>query len=226
MGGARNLKPTEAEPMNAEEALTMPRLGAFDGDQWMRTKHEHHQIRMHCKCPFCLTAWAFDVTERPGVIVKVPDPVKLGLSLLCGTCKAFRRILYVCRDGNGRMLWSSPFFGAREERFAWANLRAGTYRNEIATFCISQDKGPWIEAERRKPTGRDRRLIDEADDRMRQILGPIREKGHNSLQPADAQAVGWGPRSGTPWVPEIPIEVRDRLTPAWGSNAAQTEMGD
>ena len=211
--------------MNAEDALSIPQLGAFDGDQWMRSKSEHHQIRMHCKCPFCETPWAFDVTERPGVIEKIPDPVKFGLSLLCGKCKAFRRILYVCRDGNGRVLWSSPFFGDRETRVAWVNLRSRMFRGDVITFIVSQDKGPWIEAQRTRPTGRDRRLIDEADDAMRAIFAPIRGDGQNTLEPKEAQALGWGNHNGKPWVPEVPIDLRGKLQ-TWGSKPTNDDKSD
>ena len=221
MDGARNHQPKEASEMTADEVLEIPQIGGFDGFDWMRAANlgEHHKIRLHCKCPFCKRLWAFDVTERPGVIPKIPDPVRLGFSLLCGTCKAFRRLIYVCRDGSNRVLWWSPYFGDRESRIAWFNLRNGTWgvNQEITVFVNSQDRGPWIEAERSRPTGRDPRLIDEADDEMRAILGPVRGNGGAELEPKQAQAIGWSPKDVTPRVPEVPPEFRGKLTPGYGA---------
>jgi hypothetical protein len=154
--------------MIAEEALAIP--GAFDGIAWMRGKMlgEHHHFRVQCKCPRCSKFHVFDYTD-----VSAPrwlDPVKLGLTLLCGGCRAARRLICVERSGN-RVLWFAPYFTPRDEAIAWATIRSPVHETSLATV---RDHGPWIEADLPHPRARDPRLKDEARDECRRITQQFR----------------------------------------------------
>jgi hypothetical protein len=85
-----------------------------------------------CLCPWCLARWVAEYLGLPQQLEEKPDPVRLGMALLCGTCEAKRRL----RNDAGRD--SLPFFGPSEEATAW-----GRIRNQARNWCEVRSLGRW-----------------------------------------------------------------------------------
>ena len=83
--------------------------------------------RITHKCPACLNPWSYDILE-PGPEPAIPDDVKLGPWMLCGSCEARRRVSYRQIQG-GKTEWQAPFWGEEQDAQLWARVRsqAGTF---------------------------------------------------------------------------------------------------
>jgi hypothetical protein len=123
-----------------------------------------------CLCPGCWARWTAEFLGTPDQYQAKPDPVRLGLSLLCGTCEAKRRLL--CGQGRD----AARFFGPAEESAAWGRLR-----NQARNWCEVANLGRWD----------GRRLRDDKQDLLDSFLRGARCGGGFAVSEELRERWGW-----------------------------------
>lgn len=130
--------------------MTFKRI-SLDAETWMKSKADHHVFRITHECPCCTKVWSFDVTDTPTGFV-CPSEIQLGLSMLCGSCEARRRIVYRYINQNQVCDFASPFFTEQDEAATWVKIRSGQH-----IFTRIKKLEPYT----------DQKLIDEKKDLLR-----------------------------------------------------------
>lgn len=93
-----------------------------------------HGFQMRLECPCCRTIWYQQVVDAPETFV-IPDRIRMGLAMLCGSCEARRLTVFVVPGKGG---WSAPFLTQGEIAQAFARLH-----NEKRTWVSAEGMGPW-----------------------------------------------------------------------------------
>ena len=121
-------------------------------------------------CPACWEPWT---AEYPGTVDQFdahPDPVRLGMYLLCGTCEAKRR-LYAAKERG-----SSTFFGDADVANVWGRLK-----NQAHPWIVGRNLGSW--------DGRD--LRDDKDQLCRSFVRAVHVRGGICVPDDLRETWGW-----------------------------------
>lgn len=95
------------------------------GERWV--------YRHTCRCPACHAYWIVDLVAGRGEVDPHPDPVRIGMGLLCGRCEARRRALRAEREESGRLRSVGRWWGDDDSARAWGILRhnSNSYRPTV-----------------------------------------------------------------------------------------------
>lgn len=95
-----------------------------------------HRVR----CPHCHDFWTFQVANPVGTIVPNPNPVRIGLGLLCGACEGMRRAILVIPAKDGVKGTTGRFWTEKDSEHAMGILRENPKSYAIQ---ITKSKEPW-----------------------------------------------------------------------------------
>lgn len=84
------------------------------GERWL--------YRHKCRCPACHAYWVWECAVPRGEVDPNPDPVRIGMGLLCGRCEAQRRAYRGFGEGLALRI-VGLWWGEEETRKAWGMLR-------------------------------------------------------------------------------------------------------
>jgi hypothetical protein len=138
------------------------------GSAWIAGTLEVHSF-VHT-CPACWEPWTAEIQGMPGQFVAKPDPVRLGMYLLCGTCEAKRR-LHVSKERG-----SSIFFGEADVANVWGRLR-----NQPRAWIVGTNLGSWD----------GRALRDDKDKLCRSFVRAVQVRGGICVPDDLRETWGW-----------------------------------
>jgi hypothetical protein len=143
-----------------------------------------HGFQMRLECPCCPTIWYQEVVDAPATF-EIPDRLRMGLAMLCGSCEARRLTMFVVPGKGG---WSAPFLTQGEISQAFARLH--------------KEKRPWITAEGMGPWSGEP-LRDDRRDVFRACTTRIRDGRRYNVTAMTAEVLA---SSGLKWkAPPAPV---------------------
>jgi hypothetical protein len=146
-------------------------LKANEGERWV--------YKTTCRCPHCHAYWVTEHAAPRGEVDPNPDPIRLGMALLCGRCEAKRRAIRATKVE--RRLRSVGYFWAVEDtNAAWGVLRGNSrgYRPRVERLGV-WDGSP---------------LRDDREAELVRILGPARQPTiHLTDETVRALGLDWAP---------------------------------
>lgn len=95
-----------------------------------------HRLR----CPSCHGYWVFQTASPVGTIVKSPNPVRIGMGLLCGSCEGKRMAIMVIPPRDGVKGATGKFWSQQDTDHAMMTLRGNP--NSYAVQITKSEK-PW-----------------------------------------------------------------------------------
>lgn len=132
-------------------------------------------------CPACGEPWTAEYPGTADQFQSKPDPVRLGMALLCGTCEAKRRLLVNGERGG------TAYFGESDLARAW-----GRIRNQARAWVVGRNLGNWDGSA----------LRDDKDSLMRMFLRAVQARG-GVVVPEDLREK-WGWEAPSAYVPRQP----------------------
>ena len=129
-----------------------------------------------CLCPACLQEWHAEYLGSPNQFAAKPDPVRLGPSLLCGSCEAKRRCYTSRQKGAPRFLGADHPDRTAETAAMWGRLR-----HQARNWVTVRNLGLW--------NGRE--LRDEKEETLQRILRKVQRQGGACVDEPLRQELGW-----------------------------------